>query len=42
MEKLQKGRLLGRFFAASQAKLREVAEHLNVRYVVNLARCPAR
>ena len=42
MEKLQKGRLLGRFFAASQAKLREVAEYLNLRYVVNLARCPAR
>jgi hypothetical protein len=41
MEKLQQGRLLGRFFAASQAKLREVAEHFNVRYGVNRARCPA-
>jgi hypothetical protein len=34
--------LLGRFFAASQAKLQEIAERLDVRYVVNLARCPAR
>jgi REP element-mobilizing transposase RayT len=42
MEKLRNGRLLGRFFAASQAKLAEVAEKLNLRYVVNLARCPAR
>jgi hypothetical protein len=29
-------------FAASQAKLEEIAERLNVRYVVNLSRCPAR
>jgi hypothetical protein len=41
MAKLRQGRLLGRFFATSQAKLREVAEKLNLRYVVNLARCPA-
>jgi REP element-mobilizing transposase RayT len=32
----------GRSFAASQAKLRETAEHVNVRYVVNLTRYPAR
>lgn len=42
MEKLRKGRLLGRFFATSQAKLQEIAGHFNVRYVVNLARCPGR
>jgi hypothetical protein len=37
MAKLRKGPLLDRFFAASQAKLVEVAERLNLRYVVNLA-----
>jgi hypothetical protein len=42
MKKLRASRLLGRVFAASQAKLEEIAERLNVRYVVNLARCPAR
>jgi hypothetical protein len=38
IEKMRKGPLLGRFFAASQAKLGEVAKHLNLRYFVNLAR----
>jgi hypothetical protein len=42
MEKLRTGRLLGRFFAASQAKLQEIAQRLNARFVVNIARCPAR
>jgi hypothetical protein len=42
MKKLRASRLLGRVFAASQAKLEEIAERLNVRYVVNLSRCPAR
>ena len=42
MKKLHEIRLLGRFFAASRAKLQEIAEHFNLRYVVNLARCPAR
>jgi len=37
MEKLRKGRLFGRFFAASRQKLREMAERLNVRHLVNLA-----
>ena len=37
MEKLRKGRLFGRFFAASQEKLRELAERLKVRRLVNLA-----
>jgi hypothetical protein len=36
-EKLTKGRLLGRFFASSREKLREIAERLKVRHLVNLA-----
>ncbi len=31
MEKLRDGRLLGRFFATTRAKLREIAERLGVR-----------
>jgi hypothetical protein len=42
MRKLRESRLLGRVFAASLVKLEEIAERLGVRYVVNLARCPAR
>jgi hypothetical protein len=42
MRKLRTSRLLGRIFAASQAILQEIAERLNVRYVVNLIRCPVR
>jgi hypothetical protein len=42
MEKLRRGSLLGRFFATTHAKLREIAERLGVRHVVNLAGCPAR
>jgi hypothetical protein len=41
MEKLQRGRLFGRFLAASQEKLREAAAHLGVRRVANLAGCSA-
>ncbi len=37
LEKLRKGRLFGRFFAASQGKLRKLAERLKVRRLVNLA-----
>ena len=37
MEKLRKGRLFGRFFAASREKLREKAGRLKVRHLVNLA-----
>jgi hypothetical protein len=37
-----KGRLLGRFFATTQAKLREISERLGLRHVVNLAGCSAR
>jgi len=38
---LTKGRLFGRFFAASRALLREVAERLGLRRVPNLGGCPA-
>jgi hypothetical protein len=41
MEKLQKGRMFGRFLAASGEKLQQVAAHLGVRRVANLAGCPA-
>ena len=42
LEKLSKGRLLGRFFAASRERLREVATHLGVHHLANLGGCPAR
>jgi hypothetical protein len=42
LEKLKAGRLLGRFFAASRDRLREVAAHLGIHHVANLAGCPAR
>ena len=41
MEKLKSGRSLGRFFAASRDKLREIAQRLNVRRLVNLVGCAA-
>jgi hypothetical protein len=41
LEKLRQGRLLGRYFAASRQRLREVAEHLGLRRVPNLGGCPA-
>jgi len=41
LDKLRKGRLLGRFFAASRQRLREVAERLGLRRVPNLGGCPA-
>ena len=41
MEKLRKGRLFGRFFAASREKLREIAKRLKVRHLVNLVGCAA-
>ena len=40
LEKLRQGRLLGRFFAASRARLQEIAARLNVRHLMNLAGCP--
>ena len=42
IEKLRGDRLLGRFFAASRAKLREIGERLGVRRLVNLRGCPIR
>jgi hypothetical protein len=42
LEKLSRGRLLGRFFAASRERLREVAARLGVRRLANLGGCPAR
>ena len=41
LQKLKNGRLIGRFFAASRDKLREVARRLNVRRLVNLVGCAA-
>jgi hypothetical protein len=40
MEKLGQGRLLGRFFAGSKAKLQEIAERLGLRRLVNFGGCP--
>jgi hypothetical protein len=42
LEKLSTGRLLGRFFAATRERLREVAQRLGVRSLANLGGCPAR
>jgi hypothetical protein len=42
LEKLSKGRLLGRFFAATRDRLREVARGLGVHHLANLGGCPAR
>ena len=42
LEKLKAGRLLGRFFAASRERLREVATHLGIHHLANLGGCPAR
>jgi hypothetical protein len=41
LEKLTKGRLLGRFFAASRQRLREVAECVGLQRVPNLGGCLA-
>ena len=40
LEKLRTGQLFGRFFAASRARLAEVAQRLGVRRVANLGGCP--
>jgi hypothetical protein len=40
LEKLSMGRLLGRFFAASRARLRKVAARLGVHHLANLGGCP--
>lgn len=40
LAKLRKGRLLGRFFAASRQRLRDVAQRLALRRLPNLAGRP--
>ena len=40
VEKLGQGRMFGRFFAASRARLREVAERLGLHRLANLNACP--
>jgi hypothetical protein len=42
LEKLSKGHPLGRFFAASRARLRELAPRLGVHHLAKFAGCPAR
>ncbi len=42
LDKLRGGRLLGRFFAASRERLREVAARLRVHHLANLGGCSAR
>jgi hypothetical protein len=42
LEKLRDGRLLGRFFVTTRAKLREIAERLGMRRPVNVAGDPVR
>ena len=42
LEKLKGGRLLGRFFAASRGRLREVAAQMQVHHLANLGGCPSR
>ena len=42
LRKLASGHLLGRFFAATQSRLREVAQRLGVRRLANLAGCMTR
>ena len=41
LEKLKAGRLLGRFFAGTRARLREAAVALGVHHLANLDSCPA-
>jgi hypothetical protein len=42
MQKLRGDRLVGRIFAASRAKLREIADRIGVRHLLNLTGCPIR
>ena len=42
LEKLSRGRLLGRFFAASRDRLRQLAARLGVHHLANLGGCPVR
>jgi hypothetical protein len=42
LEKLGRSRLLGRFFAATRDRLRQVATRLGLHHLANLGGCPAR
>jgi REP element-mobilizing transposase RayT len=42
LEKLSRSRLLGRFFAATRDRLRQVATRLGLHHLANLGSCPAR
>jgi hypothetical protein len=42
LRKLSRGRLLGRFFAASRERLRNFAARLGVHHLANLGACAAR
>ena len=42
LQKLARSRLLGRFFAATQSRLREVAQGWGVHRLTNLAGCATR
>ncbi len=39
LETLRQGRLLGRFFAGTKARLREIRARLNLHHLVNLGGC---
>jgi hypothetical protein len=41
LDSLRRRRPLGRFFAATRARLREVGTQLNLKHVPNLGGCPA-
>jgi REP element-mobilizing transposase RayT len=41
LEKLTKGRLWGRFFAATRQRLRDAAAHMGLRRLANFGGCPA-
>ena len=41
LAKLSRGQLLGRYFATTRQRLREVADRLGLRRVPNLGGCPA-
>lgn len=41
LDKLRLGRFLGRYFAATRERLREVAQRLGVKRVPNLSGCQA-
>ena len=41
LERLKAGRMLGRFFAATRARLRQAATALGVHHLANLDACPA-